>query len=588
MNLKTLKRKHFVLIASLVGLGAVGTLYHFCTAKITQVASTILDTDEDEEGSVLGIPHSKLRPAKPSVQAAGRKIASGCTETWRERFNAIMTQNLLSGKPWYNTNFVDGYLDHFSYDPGGTIKFFYNGTNVPFGITIRKHGGQNPELISQTSTTAYTATPVYDECSINIDQGVTGWPEISLELPSNLTSGLYSIVIEPDSSVAATTNKSYIPFVVRNNKPAHAPILYIESNLTWVAYNPWGGGCVYNNMTGNTISSYGYTLISSQKPMQTEDPEQGYGTEAGEDAWFIKWMQENGYQYDVISDYDFDANPSIINGYKAVVTASHSEYWTAAMVASIRTYIAGGGNVVNTGGNVMYYKAVIGAAAGAPAKSQVQILRAPFPNGAASDGTIGLDGLVGGKWNGTMGISESSVFGTVLNTSYQLSQTGLKVLQPSNWVFEGTGVTENQMIGETGKDSPPYSGFGWNGNAGASGWEVNVVDSNSPAGIIKLASGTNPGGGADMTYYENANGGGVFSASSITYAGALAVDPILSRMQKNVFDKFLGKQVVIHQATILKVPAGWHPTLAPSSTPTPFPEATVIKPVLPQLRTLTK
>jgi N,N-dimethylformamidase len=66
------------------------------------------------------------------------------------------------------------------------------------------------------------------------------------------------------------------------------------------------------------------------------------------------------------------------------------------------------------------------------------------------------------------------------------------------------------------------------------------MNRHTPKGAIRLARGLNPrGGGADMIYLDRADGGRVFSAGSITFAGALARDPVLDRMMRNVLDRFL-------------------------------------------------
>ena len=43
----------------------------------------------------------------------------------------------------------------------------------------------------------------------------------------------------------------------------------------------------------------------------------------------------------------------------------------------------------------------------------------------------------------------------------------------------------------------------------------------------------------DMIYYENTNGGKLFSAGSLVYTGSLLVDSDISQLTKNVFEHFL-------------------------------------------------
>jgi hypothetical protein len=61
----------------------------------------------------------------------------------------------------------------------------------------------------------------------------------------------------------------------------------------------------------------------------------------------------------------------------------------------------------------------------------------------------------------------------------------------------------------------------------------------APANLQLLARGTNPGYGADMTSYETASGGFVFSAGSISFGGSLAQDPQLQTIVRNILTERL-------------------------------------------------
>ena len=66
------------------------------------------------------------------------------------------------------------------------------------------------------------------------------------------------------------------------------------------------------------------------------------------------------------------------------------------------------------------------------------------------------------------------------------------------------------------------------------------MDENSPANVELIAKGKNgDGSGAEMIYYTSESGGEVFSVGSINYPSSLNVDPRLSQITKNVFDRFL-------------------------------------------------
>ena len=55
-----------------------------------------------------------------------------------------------------------------------------------------------------------------------------------------------------------------------------------------------------------------------------------------------------------------------------------------------------------------------------------------------------------------------------------------------------------------------------------------------PANLTVIARGTNPGFGADMTFYDHPGGGGVFSVGSISFGGSMIGDPALRQIVRNV------------------------------------------------------
>ncbi len=92
-------------------------------------------------------------------------------------------------------------------------------------------------------------------------------------------------------------------------------------------------------------------------------------------------------------------------------------------------------------------------------------------------------------------------------------------------------------------------GPSWVNRGAASGHETDQSTTDSPENLVILAKGINPDshkskvldgvGGAEMTYYDHPGGGGVFAVGSITYTGSLAVDSSVSRITKNVIDRFI-------------------------------------------------
>jgi hypothetical protein len=108
-------------------------------------------------------------------------------------------------------------------------------------------------------------------------------------------------------------------------------------------------------------------------------------------------------------------------------------------------------------------------------------------------------------------------------------------MDESHWVFENTGLRNGDLFGEkTLHERIP---------GGASGHETDKRSASSPANTVLLAKGLNrDNGGAEIVYHQPGKGGAVFSVGSITWVPALLVDEQVSRITRNVLDRFVDDQ----------------------------------------------
>jgi hypothetical protein len=107
------------------------------------------------------------------------------------------------------------------------------------------------------------------------------------------------------------------------------------------------------------------------------------------------------------------------------------------------------------------------------------------------------------------------------------------VVDPTHWVFEGTGLRQGDIFGRNSLHRRC--------EGGASGHETDKLSPSSPANAQLLAQGLNANqGGADMIYYPTPSGGEVFAAGSITWVPCVLVDDAVSQITANVLRRFLG------------------------------------------------
>ena len=128
--------------------------------------------------------------------------------------------------------------------------------------------------------------------------------------------------------------------------------------------------------------------------------------------------------------------------------------------------------------------------------------------------------------------SEANLLGVVFSDAGAMTSAPYRVLQPDHWVFNRTGLKSGDLFG-TKILHQRYDN-------GASGHETDKVSPSSPQNVLVLAKGLNPDdGGAHLVFFETPNGGAVFSAGSITYPTGLLCDEGISRITKNVLEKFV-------------------------------------------------
>jgi hypothetical protein len=127
--------------------------------------------------------------------------------------------------------------------------------------------------------------------------------------------------------------------------------------------------------------------------------------------------------------------------------------------------------------------------------------------------------------------SEAGLLGVVCTADGIMTAAPYRVIDSAHWVFEGTGLKDGDLFGETTlHERIP---------GGASGHETDKRSPSSPKGTILLAKGVNPDdGGAEIVLHETPGGGAVFSVGSITWVSGLFTDTRISAITRTVLTRF--------------------------------------------------
>ena len=178
------------------------------------------------------------------------------------------------------------------------------------------------------------------------------WPLVYALDVNGWESGLYYAYLvdgnlsEPPPNIIigslSSENFHYIPFIIKSANPVNKILVQLPAN-TWHAWNGWNGGSYY-------YSDPNTTVLSFQRPFDKK-----FAAIKDDSYEFFKWLNANGYAYDVAIDTDIE-EPTFVARYKLIIPVGHGEYWTTKMYDSLVDFRNHGGNILFLSSNTMYWR----------------------------------------------------------------------------------------------------------------------------------------------------------------------------------------------------------------------------------------
>ena len=404
------------------------------------------------------------------------------------------------------------------------------------------------------------------------------WPlTATFNSPVDLKSGIYAFRIRQGDEV------DRIPFFVRPAAGAQtADIALLMSSCTYMAYANHrmlfeGADFVAARTKLRPEHEY-IRQHRSVGPSMYEKHADGSGVmyssrrrpvlqlRPGADGWNFTpdtninaFLDHLNVGHDIIADEDLHHDGyDALAPYRVIVTGSHPEYWSSAMIEALDKWQRNGGRLLYLGGNGFYWRVAFSDAW--PGAIELRRAEDGVRNWQTEAGESyhSFSGEYGGLWrrlgrapNALVGVGFAAQ-GFERATAYRRSEASYD--SRVAWIFDGVG---NEMIGT--------SGLG----GGAAGQEVDSYNQalGSPPHAVVLASATDFGPDmtrtkeeldasivvpspdpvvrADMVFFETPGGGAVFSVGSISWFGALArneFDNDVARITGNVVRRFLAPQ----------------------------------------------
>ena len=500
------------------------------------------------------------------------------------------------------------YSDRLCYSPGETISFHVSTTAKTYALEIARDALVLEGLFTRDKLSGCRHDTPDDASVIGC-----GWPVgFEFQIPTDWSSGAYRVTSRIETRSGDSLEQHHM-FMLRSSA-AHRQerLLLVSSTGTWCAYNNWGGSNHYEGITGQQGNQFS-PLLSLERPLPRgfvvlpddapraalaatpayDEPvsyphmewayANGYSKKYASAGWasyerhFMKWAAGAGFEVDIISQYDLQLRPEVLEDYPCLVFIGHDEYWSWEMRDTIDTYVEAGGRIARFAGNFMWqtrleeaghrqvcYKSR--AKTEDPLRDTNRITTSwELPQierpGAMTFGLNAIRGVYAG-WGGCV------AFGT----------GGFPIYRPGHWAFEGTGLGYGDVLGAQSRifayevdgldyvvrDGLPYPSGAEQVPAGleilalglASNVEVARSVDNSALflgtddcelhaeilyGEVTPETIALAGRGSGMIASFQRGKGEVFHAGSVEWvAGLLRQDPPVEQVTRNVLTRFLG------------------------------------------------
>ncbi len=313
----------------------------------------------------------------------------------------------------------------------------------------------------------------------------------------------------------------------------------------------------------------------------------GYPPAIGSSGWFtferrfVEWAEREGRSFDFAVSTDLDRDPSILEGYDLVLSVGHDEYWSAPQRAALERYIEAGGNFASFSGNTMFWHVRHEGESMVCHKYSAQETDPVVAAGRPEEMT--------GMWcDPIVGRPEWSVLGggSAFGLYYRFGQAvvngsgGFTVYRNTHWLFENTGLRYGDVLGAkhgaVGYETlgcklqlddyqlpiaAPFDGmppevevvaFVPASNVGIGEYPLSISALNDQGDLEFVAArlyGDNSEDSLARVRYGNAviltcrpfgstGGGEVVTIGTTDWAFALADDPAVAQLTRNVLDRW--------------------------------------------------
>lgn len=426
-------------------------------------------------------------------------------------FVDALLENRLPGTPgWQSTRsgrnrLIEGYTHAVSVSAGEPVRVFVSSTAPTFRIQMLRIGwyggvGARQVWLSDPVPGGPQAPARQDP----VTRMLTAPWHVSATVPTDgLVAGDYVLKL-----IGADGASSFTPLVVHETHSSGA-LLMLNSTLTWLAYNPWGGANTYSASSGGEGDTEGYegrsVVASMDRPFARGS---GTGGLFDEEYQLVLAAERLGLKLNYAADADLHATPEVMGGAVGVALLGHSEYWSRQMRAALTAARDSGVNIAFFGANDVYRRIRLQASVNGPLRQMVNY----------KDGTQDPDKSIDttADWpRAPHKDPESSLTGVQYRCAK--ARADMVITDPDGWLFRGLGLRAGQRL-------PGLVG---------SEFDRVVLALQTPRPMQIMAHSPVSCYGypeySDLVWYSAASGAGVFAAGTLDWNQGLSSGDATSR-----------------------------------------------------------
>ncbi len=301
---------------------------------------------------LAGCAATPTAPPPASPPPASAASPSTAVASLRDQ---VHHENALPGDPSWrkaaaraqDPTAMSAYADHSAVDPGDDVTLFVSTTADHYTVTAYRMGWYDGDRGRRVWQSGRQRGRVQDEVGF-IQKTLTPYAKWRPSLPvdtSNWQPGMYLLRTAGDNGA-----EWLVPLVVRA-PDADGRLVFLISDLTWQAYNDWGGRSAYTGPGGREDRS---RAVSFSRPYANGS---GTGKFLGYENPVIALAEKHDVPISYVATSDLaDGASDQLRGAAGIVSLGHNEYWTVPERRAVTAARDSGTDLAFLGANTMYWR----------------------------------------------------------------------------------------------------------------------------------------------------------------------------------------------------------------------------------------